>query len=432
MRLTNLIFFLFGQLLLVIIAIILLGSLLGGFYLPALIVISVYLILMLIYVFSLKESLQNGFKIKWLGTRGFLSEVNSSIEALSKSRWRYRKRFAQLIKEVNALASAIPDAGIIIDEFNNIEWCNRSSLTLLGVDQDRDIGQKVGNIIRFPAFNQYLKNHKTDNYIDIEDTNNKRFLRFRIVEYQDYSSRNKKFISVRDVTTQSKLNQIRKDFIANASHELKTPLTTIKGYSEIINEDSKEQELANFANQITLQADRMNKIIEDLLSLSKIENSEIDLNDESIDVGSIINQVLESYESMSKKINFKVNIECDKKLMSDESLFYSIVENLVSNAHRYTDEGGEVFISWSANPEYATLLVQDTGIGIPQESIDRITERFYRVDKGRNAKTGGTGLGLSIVKHALDRMGAELIIESELLVGSSFSCRFPNKRLAKD
>ncbi|NDH50044.1 MAG: PAS domain-containing protein, partial [Proteobacteria bacterium] len=183
MRLTNLIFFLFGQLLLVIIAIVLLGALLGGFYLPALIVISVYLILMLIYVFSLKESLQNGFKIKWLGTRGYLSEINSSIEALSKSRWRYRKRFAQLIKEVNALASAIPDAGIIIDEFDNIEWCNRSSLTLLGVDQERDIGQKVGNIIRFPSFNKYLKYHKTDSFIDIEDSNNKRFLRFRIVEY---------------------------------------------------------------------------------------------------------------------------------------------------------------------------------------------------------------------------------------------------------
>jgi two-component system, OmpR family, phosphate regulon sensor histidine kinase PhoR len=375
-------------------------------------------------VFSaIRASIDSDLKIEWLGTRGFYSELYSAIQGLIKQSWGYRKRFISLISEVNALAGSLPDAGIIVNNRLIIEWCNKASKELLGINSAHDIGQRIDQLLRYPAFLEYLQNPKAD-YLDIEDQANKRHLRFRVIRY----NKDKRLISARDVTQQVKTNEIRQDFIANASHELKTPLTTIKGYSElIVDSNFNPQELNSLATVITAQVDRMNKIIEDLLTLSKIESRSVSIDKEEIDVTELLLQVVRAFEYLVDRPETKIDSTSTRMLLADEQLLHSIVENLLSNAYRYTPKEGGIILR-SRDYEHETIIeVIDSGLGIPNNEISRITERFYRIDKGRHSGTGGTGLGLAIVKHSLDLLGGTLEIESEINRGSIFRCRFPIK-----
>jgi two-component system phosphate regulon sensor histidine kinase PhoR len=395
----------------------------GSLILSIGLVFALYLLWNSLIFSAIRASIDSDLKIGWLGTRGFYSELYSGIQGLIKSSWNYRKRFISLINEINALAASLPDAGIIIDNRMMIEWCNKASKDLLGIDGTNDIGQRIDQLLRYPAFLEYLQNPE-DNYLDIEDHVNKRYLRFRIIRY----NKNKRLVSARDVTHQVKVNEIRQDFIANASHELKTPLTTIKGYSELISEsDIDPKELISLATVITTQADRMNKIIEDLLTLSKIESRSTSISKTEIDITVLLTQAVKSFEHLIKRPDTKIESTSTRMLIADEQLLYSIIENLLSNAYRYTSNDGFIILR-SLDYDHETVIeIIDSGTGIPNNEISRITERFYRVDKGRSSGTGGTGLGLAIVKHSLDLLGGMLEIESEINKGSTFRCRFPIK-----
>ncbi|MEY4933264.1 MAG: hypothetical protein RLZZ403_1584, partial [Pseudomonadota bacterium] len=245
------------------------------------------------------------------------------------------------------------------------------------------------------------------------------------------SASEQKLVIVRDVTREIRLESIRRDFVANASHEMRSPLTVIAGYLDALAEEPHLDELwREPVLEMRRQADRMRGIINDLLELSRLEASGAAPADQEIDVGgmlSLLRRDLASQAQRPRKIELK--LESVAHLRGSESELHSIFSNLVSNAAKYTPAEGEIEIRWWVDAAGGHVAVRDTGIGIAAEHIPRLTERFYRVDPGRSRKIGGSGLGLAIVKHGLQRHDGTLTIESVEGQGSTFTCHFPLDRL---
>ena len=250
------------------------------------------------------------------------------------------------------------------------------------------------------------------------------------LQFVPYGNKQKLLIS-RDITSLEGVETMRRDFVANVSHELRTPLTVISGFFETASEESWiSSEMGKRAlTLMTDQAGRMQRLIEDLLTLSRLENTQNQIREESINVTEILYELYHEAESLSAgRHHINLTLDTDVKLWGSPDELRSAFSNLVSNAIRYTSDGGKVDLRWSCQNGKGVFVVQDTGIGIDQEHIPRLAERFYRVDLSRSRGTGGTGLGLAIVKHILSRHQAHLEIISEPGKGSSFSVWFPEKR----
>jgi two-component system phosphate regulon sensor histidine kinase PhoR len=230
-----------------------------------------------------------------------------------------------------------------------------------------------------------------------------------------------------------RLNKMRQDFVANVSHELRTPLTVIHGYIDtLLTMYQEDPKLHPIFTQILQQTTRMDMIISDLLLLARIESETPRIHNDKIDVPKMLTAVVQDARNLSKNQHeFYLNIDESLKLIGEEHELRSAFSNIIFNAVHYTKPGGQIKISWHQSAQGAYFIVQDTGIGIPEKDIPRITERFYRVDKGRSRQSGGTGLGLAIVKHVLLRHQAELDIGSVLHQGSTFTCIFPLTRIAQ-
>lgn len=241
-----------------------------------------------------------------------------------------------------------------------------------------------------------------------------------------------KLMLVRDVTRQQQLEQMRKEFIANASHELRSPLTVIAGYLETLASDSSlDRDLRQPVDEMRRQAERMTTIIQDLLVLSKLEDDESEIEGAPIDVIALITLLRKEVLARGQRTGaVLLNIESDATLIGDETQIHSAFANLVENAVKYTPESGAITLRWWVDDDGAHFSVADAGKGIPAQHIPRLTERFYRVDEGRSRATGGSGLGLAIVKHALQRHGGRLEIQSVEGRGSTFACHFPSHRIA--
>lgn len=239
---------------------------------------------------------------------------------------------------------------------------------------------------------------------------------------------------VQDITHLHHLERMRQDFVANVSHELRTPLTVIHGYLELLNEKTKNKNLQKIFNQMYQQSFRMEKLVEDLLLLSRLET---DLpskeNFKPVNIKHILSTISQDAKTLSAEKNHTIKLDVDKhlQLVGLEDQLQSAFANLIFNAVNYTPENGEILIRWFEDNGNAYLQVKDTGIGIAAEHLPRLTERFYRVDRARSRKSGGTGLGLAIVKHALIHHNAQLKIDSELGKGSTFTCVFPKELIIK-
>jgi two-component system phosphate regulon sensor histidine kinase PhoR len=238
---------------------------------------------------------------------------------------------------------------------------------------------------------------------------------------------------VSDISQQHLLEQMRKDFIANVSHELRTPLTVINGFVETM-VDTDDKGLKPWRDSLRLveqQAHRMQKIIEDLLLLSRLEKDYMEFNPEILDIPLLLQAIIDSAELLAREKNQKLTLDVkDVGLLGVENEIYSAFNNLVTNALRYTPENGKITLSWYKDENGSHFCVTDSGIGIDENNIMRLTERFYRVDVGRSRDSGGTGLGLAIVKHVLSRHNATLTIESKLGKGSVFCCHFPQEQVS--
>ncbi len=343
---------------------------------------------------------------------------------------RYKKLNRQVIKEIRRSTNAMPDGAVMLDEENEIVFCNRSAKTLAGIKRKKDRGQRVDNILRDPALTRLLQVNDATRTADIASpVSEERWLNCRVVPY----GINQKLLLLRDVTERIVLNRMRRDFVANASHELRSPLTVMSGYLDAMAEDDVlSKSWGQPVRQMQEQAQRMTRIVAELLELSRLEGSGSASIDEIIDVGALLASACEAFREQDDSPQLDLAIESTAHLRGNIAEIESVVVNLVSNAVRHTPPDGRISVSWNSGPEGAQLSVADTGEGIAEEHIPRLTERFFRVDSGRAREDGGVGLGLAIVKHVLGRHEARLEISSELDVGSEFRCVFPPERIVVD
>jgi two-component system, OmpR family, phosphate regulon sensor histidine kinase PhoR len=253
------------------------------------------------------------------------------------------------------------------------------------------------------------------------------FLSLQVAPYGD----GQLLLLVRDVSRQMRLEAVRRDFVANASHELRSPLTVISGYLETLAADPVlDAELHGPLAEMRRQAERMTAIIRDLIELSRLEETDEVVGGEPVDVAALISLLRK--DVLARAVHPKdvrVKVESQARLLGDEPEIHSAFSNLVDNAAKYTPAEGSIEICWSVDEDGGHFAVTDTGMGVPPEHIPRLTERFYRVDAGRSRATGGSGLGLAIVKHVLQRHGATLEVKSTLGAGSTFTCHFPPERI---
>lgn len=362
---------------------------------------------------------------------GLCEDVFSALLKYERSNNLKKTELHAALDRFNTVANAIPDGLVILSASNEIEWCTSHAETQLGLDLSTDKGLPIVNLVRNSNFIAYLYNEVYDEPFKLKDSRNAdAILDIWLIPL---ASKQKLLIS-RDVTQIEKVDAMRRDFIANVSHELRTPLTVVGGFIETLSdmEGAIPDKIRNYFSMMQAQTTRMRRLIEDLLTLSHIESNTQPPDDRPIEMSALVNMMLNDASALSHgkhKISAHTTPQLDLIGAVDE--LQSALSNLVSNAIRYTPEGGEIHISWQLRNKQAVFSVADNGIGIAQQHIDRLTERFYRVDRSRSRETGGTGLGLSIVKHILNRHQAKLEIISEPDVGSTFSAVFPEARILK-
>ncbi|SEQ73044.1 two-component system, OmpR family, phosphate regulon sensor histidine kinase PhoR [Solimonas aquatica] len=351
------------------------------------------------------------------------------LEMQRKNRKRKRK-LSLMLAEFQASTAALPDGAVVLGERGEISWFNAAAQKLLGLRSPQDLGIRIPNLIRHPSFTDFFEQGDFERETEAPSpANRNRLLSLRIIPYGN----EQKLLIVRDVSERRQLEAARRDFVANASHELRTPLTVLRGYLDLMEMDAQGSGPLNAwrtpVAEMRAQALRMEALVNDMLKLARLE-SDRTRNDERLQVPALIRRAIEEAKAVSKaQHRFEARIDDNLLLKGGENELHSIIINLLTNAVRYTPAGGVIRVSWERSVEGARFAVADTGIGIAQEDIPRLTERFYRVDVGRSRASGGTGLGLSIVKHALEGFDAELSIESELGVGSTFRCSFPHHRV---
>jgi two-component system phosphate regulon sensor histidine kinase PhoR len=360
---------------------------------------------------------------------GLWGEIYYRLHRLAK-RWHAQVR--QVEQQHSRFIQGIqasPNGVVMLDEHNQIEWCNAIAEKHFGLDAKRDVRQHVTHLVRQPDFVRYLNGQKYDEALTMRGMgiNRQHVLSVQVFPYGD----NRKLILTQDITELERTDAMRRDFVANVSHELKTPLTVLSGFLETVRElPISELDRGRYLEIMEQQAARMQNIVNDLLVLANLEGDAKPPADHTIDMRAVLRHLRDDALGLSAG-RHQVVFDCDDELnvVGAESEIMSALGNLVSNAIRYTPDGGSIRVAWHADRDGVVFSVTDTGLGIPAEHIPRLTERFYRVDRSRSRDTGGTGLGLAIVKHVLQRHDAHLHIASEEGKGSTFSVRFPPSRV---
>tara|TARA_R110001583_G_scaffold22510_6_gene84420 strand:- start:1815 stop:3047 length:1233 start_codon:yes stop_codon:yes gene_type:complete len=362
--------------------------------------------------------------------RGSWEGVFNGIYRLQGKNRRRVGQLATLLARFRQGAEALPDAAVVLDAEHNILWCNKLAQLILGFVWPQDNGQRIDNLIRHPDFSTYIKKAQYKEPLEIPSpVSDKRLLEIRVMSYGDRQL----LLIARDVTRIHQLEGMRKDFVANVSHELKTPLTVLQGYLEIMqtmeDADSPNHKPLSLMQQ---QTTRMQSMVEQLLALSRIEDAvDIDLS-QTVNM-SLMMEILKEEAKALAGTDYTLVFNCEPGLNThgNELQLRSACSNLISNAIRYTSPGGTISVNWQSVATGALFSVADTGVGIAPQHINRLTERFYRVDNARSSKTGGSGLGLAIVKHALNHHHSELKVTSEYGKGSIFSFVIPSHLLVR-
>ncbi|MBU5924723.1 phosphate regulon sensor histidine kinase PhoR [Enterobacter sichuanensis] len=339
-----------------------------------------------------------------------------------------RRELGSLIKRFRSGAESLPDAVILTTEEGTIFWCNGLAQQLLGLRWPDDNGQNILNLLRYPEFTLYLKKRDFTRPHNLK-LNNGRHLEIRVMPYSD-----KQWLMVaRDVTQMHQLEGARRNFFANVSHELRTPLTVLQGYLEMMQEQTLEGAPREKAlHTMREQTHRMEGLVKQLLTLSKIEAAPTLALNDTIDVPMMLRVVEGEAQTLShNRHHLTFEVDNTLKVLGSEDELRSAISNLVYNAVNHTPEGTDIVVRWHHTPMGAEFSVEDNGPGIAPEHIPRLTERFYRVDKARSRQTGGSGLGLAIVKHAVNHHESRLDIASTLGKGTRFSFVIPERLIAK-
>jgi two-component system phosphate regulon sensor histidine kinase PhoR len=361
---------------------------------------------------------------------GTWGDVVALIVRVYRRKLFHKRRVVDLFREFRRMTTAVPDGIVLLGQEREILWFNRNAARLLGLRRKVDFGQRIDNLVRYPAFIRYVGTG--DFTLPVHLTvggENPRHLALQIVHY----GAGQKLLLIRDVTREVRIEAMRKDFVANASHELRSPLTVIAGYVDtLVDEPGLDSYWRMPLEEMRRQTARMQAVVDDLIELSRLESTTAEAGDDPVDVPGILSLIKRDLAARPEPTpTFELRLEATAGLRGSESELHSVFANLIGNAVKYTPATGNVSAHWWIDATGAHFLVSDTGVGIARVHLPRLTERFYRVDPGRARTSGGSGLGLAIVKHALQRHGATLEIDSVEGEGSTFTCHFPLRRVVE-
>lgn len=358
----------------------------------------------------------------------FVSRMNRRV----KTRQQEKTQLEQVLEQFQSALEALPDGVIFMDQHRRILWMNKLAVDMLDLLPSQDTGTPIEHLIREPEFVSYLMgNNFAEPLIYHPSRRDQACYMLSLISY----GADRLLLTVRDLTRLEKLENIRRDFVANVSHELKTPLTVISGFIETLqthHETLDPEKRQRYLDLAMVQARQMNRLVQDLLTLSSLE-SRASLEDEAdVAIYPLVNELIVSAEALSQgKHEINVNMPHDLTIRGSTSAIRSIFGNLINNAVTYTPAGGKIHIGWNTVGNEGRFSVTDSGIGIPQKHLPRLAERFYRVDQGRSRENGGTGLGLAIVKHALSRHQGRMAVQSKENLGSTFEACFPITRISQ-
>jgi len=404
------------------------GYLLGHVSYTIIVVLAAYLALHYVRLYRLERWLRKRRTEEPPDFYGVWGDVVALVMRIYRRKQFHKRRIVQLFREFRRMTTAMPDGVVVMSGEREIQWFNRTAGRLLHLRRKVDYGQRIDNLVRHPDFASYLAGGDFAQPVIVRSVvDAQSHLLLQVVAY----GAGQQLLLVRDVTRQIRLEAMRKDFVANASHELRSPLTVIAGYVDTLADDPAiDPAWKAPLEEMRRQAERMRAVVDALIELSRLEAAGGEAGYDLIDVAgmlSLMRREVLALESRPQRV--ELVLESDAKLLGAEQEIHSIFWNLISNAVKYTPSTGRVEIRWRSDASGGHFSVEDTGVGIAREHLPRITERFYRVDPGRARATGGSGLGLAIVKHALQRHGATLEIESEEGRGSRFTCHFPPRRV---
>ncbi|WP_423708574.1 phosphate regulon sensor histidine kinase PhoR [Undibacterium sp. WLX3042] len=378
-------------------------------------------LLQLFYLQRLADWLDNPSSSRLPDGWGAWTDIFSRLYKSRRGDEKNQAELTEWLARFRQAMTLLPDGVVIMDDVLFLEWCNPAAENHLGLSLEKDKGMRVTNLVRTPEFMDYiiLGRYETPLTLSFRD----RKLIAHIIPFEN----RRQILVTHDITESERIDMMRRDFIANASHELRTPLTVINGFLEIasLQPDLDITIRRSHLKLMTEQGERMQRLVEDMLTLTRLESMDYLLRVETVDMRGLLEQILQEAEALSAG-RHQITLEIDgPDIRGSKDEIRSALTNLVTNAIRYTPEKGTIHISWINTPQGARFSVTDNGIGISPEHISRLTERFYRVDKSRSRETQGTGLGLAIVKHVLLRHKAQLLIDSTPGAGSKFTVQFP-------
>jgi two-component system, OmpR family, phosphate regulon sensor histidine kinase PhoR len=371
---------------------------------------------------------------------GWWGVVLDRARRLLRERERSIDASEQRLKDFLSAIQASPNGVVMLDANAQIEWCNQTAAMQLGIHPERDVMQRVGNLLRDPVFTAYMAVEQPVEPVVMAGHRHRVERPVRISVQRHRYGEGKQLLLTRDVTMLEQAEAMRRDFVANVSHEIRTPLTVMAGFVETLQTlELTEEEQKRYLGLMAVQADRMQGLVEDLLTLSRLEGSPVPSYQNQLPLQRLLQSCEQEARGLSVAIangaeaqHIQFNLPeamADAVLMGEPRELQSALSNLVSNAVRYTPAGGSIFVSVDQGMDGSLLMaVRDTGAGIAAEHLPRLTERFYRVDRSRSRESGGTGLGLAIVKHVMQRHGGSLSITSEVGHGSKFKLMLPANR----
>lgn len=361
--------------------------------------------------------------------QGTWGHIFDNLYSYQRQQQTHQQRLKQILDRIQESSQALKDGVVMIDSAGELEWWNQAAENLLGLRNPDDQGRPLTHLLREPRFVEYFDRRNYQEPLILPSP----IAEERTLEYQiTLFGENDRLLLVRDFTKMQRLEQMRQDFIANVSHELRTPLTVLSGYLETFS-DHAENLPAKWQRGLTLmrqQSTRMEHLVEDLLTLSRLETTDLEVSVEPVAVDQLLASIrLDALALSGEEHRISLDVDRQLRIYGSEKELRSAFSNLVFNAVKYTRPGTEIQVRWFHDRAGAHLEVIDDGPGIDPKHLSRLTERFYRVDQGRATSTGGTGLGLAIVKHVMLRHQGRLGISSEVGQGSRFTCHLPITRI---
>lgn len=381
----------------------------------------------LMHLYWLDRWLQRGgIQVAPQSVDRYWRDLYRHFERLYRRNRRRKRKLSRTLHNFQQGVRAIPDAIVVLDRQHKVEWFNPAAHQLLGLDAGKDHGLAITSLVRHPEFIAYLERWpEQETVLFSSPVDPVITLRARLLPY----TKKRHLLWLSDVSRALRLEQMRRDFVANASHELRTPLTVITGYLETLQDalGAEQQAWQQPLATMQKQAARMMAIIRDLLLLSRLESADEPPVRVPVDVPGLLERIVADARSLSdgRAHTIELSAEAGLWLSGVERELHSAFANLVFNAVQHTPAGCHIGVRWYQDEHQIHLAVTDDGDGIAVHHLPRLSERFYRIDRSRQRGSGGTGLGLAIVKHVLQRHGGRLNITSQLGVGSCFSCDFP-------